>query len=79
MSRRGNCHDNAAADEGCLPNSGLFNQLVHQSWEVQMRKFEIRFLDPGVEASAFTFDLTACAVEGAHCWTLKHVKVLMVV
>lgn len=30
-------------------------QLVRQSGEVRERTFEIRFLDPGVEAFVFTF------------------------
>jgi hypothetical protein len=30
-------------------------QLVRQQGEVQDRTFEIRFLDPGLQAYAFTF------------------------
>jgi hypothetical protein len=39
---------------GTVTDTRLY-QLVRQSGEVRERTFEIRFLDPGVEAFAFTF------------------------
>ncbi|MDO5897362.1 cytochrome c biogenesis protein DipZ [Agrobacterium sp. Azo12] len=39
---------------GTVSSTRLY-QLVRQSGDVTTRKFEIRFLDPGVEAYAFTF------------------------
>ena len=39
---------------GTVTSTRLY-QLVRQSGEVEARYFEIRFLDPGVEAYAFTF------------------------
>jgi cytochrome c biogenesis protein CcdA/thiol-disulfide isomerase/thioredoxin len=43
-----------AAGEGAVTENRLY-QLVRQSGTVQERSFEIEFLDPGVEAFAFTF------------------------
>jgi cytochrome c biogenesis protein CcdA/thiol-disulfide isomerase/thioredoxin len=39
---------------GTVSSTRLY-QLIRQSGDVTTRKFEIRFLDPGVEAYAFTF------------------------
>ncbi|HTN60547.1 MAG TPA: cytochrome c biogenesis protein DipZ [Devosia sp.] len=46
--------DTDAAGHGTISSTKLY-QLVRQSGEVEERTFEIRFLDPGVEAYAFTF------------------------
>ena len=43
-----------AAGNGRITKTRLY-QLVRQSGDVEARNFEIRFLDPGVEAYAFTF------------------------
>ncbi len=43
-----------ADGNGTVTSTRLY-QLVRQSGEVEARNFEIRFLDPGVEAYAFTF------------------------
>ncbi|NWJ24354.1 cytochrome c biogenesis protein DipZ [Rhizobium sp. RM] len=43
-----------ADGNGTVTSTRLY-QLVRQSGEVDARNFEIRFLDPGVEAYAFTF------------------------
>ncbi len=43
-----------ADGNGTVTSTRLY-QLVRQSDEVEARNFEIRFLDPGVEAYAFTF------------------------
>lgn len=39
---------------GTVSETRLY-QLVRQTGEVRERRFEIRFLDPGVDAYAFTF------------------------
>jgi len=36
-------------------NGQRFYQLIRQNGAITDRTFEIRFLDPGAEASAFTF------------------------
>lgn len=46
--------DTDADGHGMVTSTKLY-QLVRQSGEVEERTFEIRFLDPGVEAYAFTF------------------------
>ncbi len=46
--------DTDADGYGTVTSTKLY-QLVRQSGDVEERKFEIRFLDPGVEAYAFTF------------------------
>ena len=46
--------DTDAAGHGTISSTKLY-QLVRQSGDVEERTFEIRFLDPGVEAYAFTF------------------------
>ena len=46
--------DTDAAGNGTVASTRLY-QLVRQSAGVEARDFEIRFLDPGVEAYAFTF------------------------
>jgi cytochrome c biogenesis protein CcdA/thiol-disulfide isomerase/thioredoxin len=46
--------DTGADGYGTVTSTKLY-QLVRQSGDVEERKFEIRFLDPGVEAYAFTF------------------------
>jgi cytochrome c biogenesis protein CcdA/thiol-disulfide isomerase/thioredoxin len=46
--------DTDAEGNGTVTATRLY-QLVRQSGEVEARNFEIRFLDPGVEAYAFTF------------------------
>ena len=46
--------DTDAAGDGVVRDQRLY-QLVRQRGEVADRTFEIRFLDPGVEAFAFTF------------------------
>ncbi len=43
-----------SAGQGAVTETRLY-QLVRQSGEVRERTFEIRFLDPGVEAFVFTF------------------------
>jgi hypothetical protein len=43
-----------ATGNGTVSETRLY-QLVRQSGDVQERTFEIRFLDPGVEAYVFTF------------------------
>ncbi|MBO1909158.1 cytochrome c biogenesis protein DipZ [Microvirga sp. 3-52] len=43
-----------ADGNGTVSSTRLY-QLVRQSGDVEARNFEIRFLDPGVEAYAFTF------------------------
>jgi cytochrome c biogenesis protein CcdA/thiol-disulfide isomerase/thioredoxin len=48
----GGAHD--AAGPGTVSGTKLY-QLVRQAGTVRERTFEIRFLDPGVEAYAFTF------------------------
>ena len=46
--------DTNADGHGTVTTTKLY-QLVRQSGDVEERTFEIRFLDPGVEAYAFTF------------------------
>lgn len=46
--------DTDADGKGTVTSTRLY-QLVRQSGEVEARTFEVRFLDPGVEAYAFTF------------------------
>ncbi len=46
--------DTDAAGNGTVTATKLY-QLVRQSGDVTARNFEIRFLDPGVQAYAFTF------------------------
>lgn len=46
--------DTDADGNGAVTSTRLY-QLIRQSGDVQARNFEIRFLDPGVEAYAFTF------------------------
>ncbi|MFA1672162.1 cytochrome c biogenesis protein DipZ [Rhizobium mongolense] len=46
--------DTDADGQGTVMSTKLY-QLVRQSGDVEERTFEIRFLDPGVEAYAFTF------------------------
>jgi thiol-disulfide isomerase/thioredoxin len=46
--------DTDADGNGTVTETRLY-QLVRQAGEVQARNFEIRFLDPGVDAYAFTF------------------------
>ncbi|QPB22215.1 cytochrome c biogenesis protein DipZ [Rhizobium sp. 007] len=46
--------DTNADGQGTVMSTKLY-QLVRQSGDVEERTFEIRFLDPGVEAYAFTF------------------------
>lgn len=46
--------DISADGKGTVSSTKLY-QLVRQSGDVEARNFEIRFLDPGVEAYAFTF------------------------
>jgi cytochrome c biogenesis protein CcdA/thiol-disulfide isomerase/thioredoxin len=46
--------DTDAGGDGTVTATRLY-QLVRQSGAVQVRNFEIRFLDPGVQAHAFTF------------------------
>ncbi|RDL47839.1 Thiol-disulfide oxidoreductase YkuV [Ensifer sp. M14] len=46
--------DTNADGHGTITSTRLY-QLVRQSGEVEERTFEVRFLDPGVEAYAFTF------------------------
>jgi cytochrome c biogenesis protein CcdA/thiol-disulfide isomerase/thioredoxin len=46
--------DTDADGNGTITSTKLY-QLVRQSGDVEERNFEIRFLDPGVEAYAFTF------------------------
>ncbi|KQY14125.1 cytochrome c biogenesis protein DipZ [Rhizobium sp. Root482] len=46
--------DTDAGGYGTVTSTKLY-QLVRQSGDVEARTFEIRFLDPGVEAYAFTF------------------------
>ncbi|NEI72696.1 redoxin domain-containing protein [Rhizobium lusitanum] len=46
--------DTDAAGNGAVTETRLY-QLVRQSGDVAARNFEIRFLDPGVQAYAFTF------------------------
>ncbi|WP_439615367.1 cytochrome c biogenesis protein DipZ [Shinella sp.] len=46
--------DTDAAGRGTVSSTRLY-QLVRQAGAVEARTFEIRFLDPGVEAYAFTF------------------------
>ncbi|MDI7861174.1 cytochrome c biogenesis protein DipZ [Rhizobiaceae bacterium n13] len=46
--------DTDAGGNGAVTSTRLY-QLVRQSGNVEARNFEIRFLDPGVEAYAFTF------------------------
>lgn len=46
--------DTDADGQGTITSTKLY-QLVRQSGDVEERTFEIRFLDPGVEAYAFTF------------------------
>jgi hypothetical protein len=46
--------DTDAAGNGTVTSTRLY-QLVRQSGDVEARNFEIQFLDPGVEAYAFTF------------------------
>ncbi|MQB45016.1 cytochrome c biogenesis protein DipZ [Rhizobium sp. ICMP 5592] len=46
--------DTDADGYGTVTSTKLY-QLVRQSGDVEERRFEIRFLDPGVEAYAFTF------------------------
>ncbi len=46
--------DTDADGNGTVTSTKLY-QLVRQSGDVEARNFEIRFLDPGVEAYAFTF------------------------
>lgn len=46
--------DTDADGNGVITATRLY-QLVRQSGQVETRNFEIRFLDPGVEAYAFTF------------------------
>ncbi|MGV1792210.1 cytochrome c biogenesis protein DipZ [Rhizobium sp. A37_96] len=46
--------DTDAAGNGTVTGTRLY-QLVRQSGDVAARNFEIRFLDPGVQAYAFTF------------------------
>ncbi|MGV6876507.1 cytochrome c biogenesis protein DipZ, partial [Pseudochelatococcus sp. B33] len=46
--------DTDADGNGTVTETRLY-QLVRQSGDVKARTFEIRFLDPGVEAYAFTF------------------------
>jgi thiol-disulfide isomerase/thioredoxin len=41
-------------DEGVVSEQRL-HQLIRQAWSITDRTFEIEFLDPGVEAYAFTF------------------------
>jgi len=43
-----------AQGEGVVTEERLY-QLIRQSGEIGARRFEIRFLDPGVQAYAFTF------------------------
>lgn len=46
--------DTDANGEGIVTEQRLY-QLVRQQGEVRDRAFEIQFLDPGVQAFAFTF------------------------
>jgi len=46
--------DTDAAGQGIITSTRLY-QLVRQSGDGEARTFQIRFLDPGVEAYAFTF------------------------
>ncbi|MCC2612128.1 cytochrome c biogenesis protein DipZ [Neorhizobium sp. Rsf11] len=46
--------DTDANGNGMVTSTRLY-QLVRQSGDVEARNFQIRFLDPGVEAYAFTF------------------------
>ncbi|WP_162894682.1 cytochrome c biogenesis protein DipZ [Rhizobium terrae] len=46
--------DTDADGNGIVTSTRLY-QIVRQSGDVEVRNFEIRFLDPGVEAYAFTF------------------------
>lgn len=46
--------DTDAQGNGAVTSTRLY-QLVRQSGEVKAKDFEIRFLDPGIEAYAFTF------------------------
>ncbi|OWK26114.1 hypothetical protein AJ87_48500 [Rhizobium yanglingense] len=46
--------DTNANGQGTVMSTKLY-QLVRQSGDVEERTFEIRFLDPSVEAYAFTF------------------------
>jgi cytochrome c biogenesis protein CcdA/thiol-disulfide isomerase/thioredoxin len=46
--------DTDAEGNGTVTQTRLY-QLVRQSGEVEARNFEVRFLDPGVQAYAFTF------------------------
>jgi hypothetical protein len=46
--------DTDADGNGTISQTRLY-QLVRQAGEVRTRTFEVRFLDPGVEAFAFTF------------------------
>jgi cytochrome c biogenesis protein CcdA/thiol-disulfide isomerase/thioredoxin len=46
--------DTDADGNGVVTSTRLY-QLIRQSGDVEARQFEIRFLDPGVEAYAFTF------------------------
>lgn len=46
--------DTDAEGNGTITKTRLY-QLVRQSGEIEARTFEIRFLDPGAEAYAFTF------------------------
>lgn len=46
--------DTDPAGRGVVTSTKLY-QLIRQSGDVEARTFEIRFLDPGVEAYAFTF------------------------
>ncbi|MDM9624061.1 cytochrome c biogenesis protein DipZ [Rhizobium sp. S96] len=46
--------DTDSDGNGTVTSTRLY-QLVRQSGDVEVRTFEIRFLDPGVEAYAFTF------------------------
>jgi Thioredoxin like C-terminal domain len=46
--------DTGAGGAGTVTAQRLY-QLVRQNGEIKDRTFEIRFLDPGVQAFAFTF------------------------
>jgi len=46
--------DADAGGEGSVTSQRLY-QLIRQKGPIADRTFEIRFLDPGVEAYAFTF------------------------
>lgn len=46
--------DTDAGGNGTVTSTRLY-QLIRQSGDVEARTFEIRFLDAGVEAYAFTF------------------------